>query len=74
MTDVDADELRTVIHHGPDGTVLALHGYLSRVTAPAVDTLLACLRETERGATTVDLRDVELEPGLTELVARWGVG
>jgi hypothetical protein len=73
MTDLAADELRTVIHHGPDGTVLALHGYLSRITAPAVDTLLACLRETERCETKVDLRDVELEPGLTELVARWGV-
>jgi hypothetical protein len=72
MTDVATDGLRTVIHYRADGTVLALHGFLSRLNAPAVDSLLACLRETERGGATVDLRHVELEPGLAELVARWG--
>jgi hypothetical protein len=74
VTSSGGEALRTVVHHRPDGIVVALHGFLSRMTAPGVDSLLACLRDTERGATIVDLRDAELEPGVAELVARrWGL-
>jgi hypothetical protein len=74
MTTTDGEALRTVVHHGPEGIVVALHGFLSRMTAPGVDSLLACLRDTERRDAVVDLRDAELEPGIAEVVAaRWGL-
>jgi hypothetical protein len=74
MTTAGEEALRTVVHHGPDGIVVALHGFVSRLTAPGVDTLLACLRDSERRDAVVDLRDAELEPGIAELVSRrWGV-
>ena len=74
MNPDEGEGLRTVVHHDPDGIVVALHGFLSRVTVPGVDSLLACLRDTERRDAIVDLRDVELEPGIADLVAgRWGL-
>jgi hypothetical protein len=66
----DREELHTVVQDGPDGIVLALHGFLSRLNAPGVDSLLACLDECERRRATVDLRNAELEPGVVELVTR----
>lgn len=75
MTDHEREALRTVVHDGPDGLVVALHGFLSRVNAPGVDSLLACLTETELGtAVIVDLRDAELEPGIADVLAgRWAL-
>jgi hypothetical protein len=74
VTTAEGEALHTIVHDGPDGIVVALHGFLSRVTVPGVDSLLACLRDSERRDAVVDLRDAELEPGIAELVAgRWGL-
>ena len=77
MTDIattDDEGLRTVVHDGPDGIVLALHGYLSRLTVPAVDSLLSWLQETERDTPSIDLRGARVEPAVAAAIAaRWHV-
>ena len=74
MTIVDSERLRTVVHDGPDGIVLSLHGALSRDTVPAVDSLLATIRDCGDDAITIDLLGAEIDPDVAELIERrWGV-
>ena len=74
MTVTEPDRLRTVVHDGPDGPVLALHGSLSRYTAPGVDSLLTCMRDSGEPPVTIDLRHADVEPDIAELIARrWGI-
>lgn len=74
MTVMEPDRLRTIILDGPDGPVLALHGPLSSLTAPGVDSLVSCMRDSGEPPVGIDLRNAEVEPEVAELLARrWGV-
>ena len=74
MTVIEPEHLQTIVKDGPDGPVLSLHGSLSRLTAPGVDSLLTCMRDSGEPATVIDLRHAEVEPDIAELIARrWGI-
>jgi hypothetical protein len=71
---IEPERLHTVVHDGPDGPVLALHGVLSKQNAPGVDSLLTCLHDSGERLLTIDLRHAEIAPDIVELVTRrWGV-
>ena len=74
MTLVESERLRTVVWDGPEGLVLSLHGWLNRETVPAVDSLLASMRDCGDDAITIDLVDAHVDPDIEELIERrWGV-
>lgn len=73
MTLVEPDRLRTVVHDGPAGLVLSLHGTLNRETVPGVDSLLSTMRDCGDEDITIDLVDADVDPDVEELIARrWG--
>ena len=74
MTITEPDRLLTIILDGPDGPVLALHGPLSPITAPGVDSLLTCMRDSGEPPVRVDLRAADVDPEIADLLARrWGI-
>jgi hypothetical protein len=74
VTVTEPDRLHTIVKDGPDGPVLSLHGSLSRLTAPGVDSLLTCMRDSGERVAVIDLRNAEVEPDVAELIARrWGI-
>jgi hypothetical protein len=74
VTITEPDRLVTIILDGPDGPILALQGSLSAVTAPGVDSLLTCMRDSGEPPVLIDLRAAEVDPDIAELIARrWGI-